>query len=633
MGLLAPWFLAGLGLLALPVYLHLLRRSRPDSKQFSSLMFFEPGRQAELRRRRLDYLALLAARLLLLALIILAFAQPVIRSASVRAGAPALRLVVVDTSASMGSRGRMEQARRIATDLLTPQARLAAFDSRLRMLDRAELGRLEAGPAANSFSELARALRAFHEEQKQPVEVHLVSDFQRSALAGGIAELQLPDGVALQVHSVAPRAEPNWAVESVRAPARVRHGREARIQAVIAGFRTQASQKTAVLRVAGKDVLRKAVDVPPEGRATVEFDGPDLPYGFAECSVRIEPGDGLAADDEFLFAIERTDPLALAWFGDRRAETYLRNALEAAAGGVFTLGGSAGWQQARAVAAAGALPAEAELAAAVRRGMGLLIVLNAADAARGRVPVTGQKITGTRYAARTGEGFFLASRTDTTSPLIEKAGAWQGVRFYQVLAVEPGEARVLASLSDGTPLLLEQRSGDGTVLVLTSPLDGVANDFPLHPSFVPFVEQAARLLTGWEDSTAALPAGELLAPASGARGQAFEVLDPRGRRALSFSESARGASVELDQTGFWQVLRGGGRDRRIAVNVDRRESDLEPVPEDTLKIWPAAASAAGQAGGGTPPPRPLALWVLAAALAAALVEAVLASYYLGKEAA
>lgn len=634
MGLLAPWFLAGLGLLALPVYLHLLRRSRPDSKQFSSLMFFEPGRQAELRRRRLDYLALLAARLLLLALIIFAFAQPVIRSSAVIAGAPPLRLVAVDTSASMGFRGRMEEARRIAASLLTPQARLAAFDSRLRLLDRAELGRLEAGPAASSFGELARALRAFHDEHKQPVEVRLVSDFQRSALSGGFAELELPGGVSLHVHAVAPRAEPNWAVESVRAPARVRHGREARIQAVIAGFHTQAAQKTAVLRVAGKDVARQTVEAPPEGRATVEFDGPDLPYGFVECSVRLEPGDSLAADDEFLFAIERTDPLTLAWFGDRRAENYVRSALEAAAGGVFALGGGAAWQQARALIAAGSMPQEAELAAAVRRGMGLLLVLNAADAARGRVPVTGHRITGTRYAARSAEGFFLAARTDATSPLIDKAGAWQGVRFYQALAIEPGEARVLAALSDGAPLLAEQRVGDGTVLVLASPLDGVANDFPLHPAFVPFIEQAARLLTGWEDSTAALPAGELLAPAAGDRARAFEVLDPRGRRALSFSEAARGASVELDQTGFWRVLRGGGRDRVIAVNVDRRESDLEPLPEDALKLWPAAASDAGGRGsGGAPPARPLALWFLAAALAAALVEAVLASYYLGKEAA
>jgi hypothetical protein len=439
--------------------------------------------------------------------------------------------------------------------------------------------------------------------------------------------------MALQVHSVAQRPEPNWTVESVRAPARVRQAREARIQAVIAGFRTQAAQKTAVLRVAGKDAARQSVEVPPEGRATVEFDPPDLPYGFVECSVRIEPGDNLPSDDQFLFAIERTDPLTLAYFGDRRAENYIRTALEAAAGGVFALGGSAGWQNARALIAAGAAPPEAELAAAVRRGMGLLLVLSPADASRGRVPVTGQKITGTRYAARAGEGFFLATGTDPTSPLTEKAGAWQGVRFYQILAVEPGEARVLASISGGAPLLLEQRVGDGTVLVLTTPVDGIASDFPLHPAFVPFIEQAARLLTGWEDSTASMPAGDLLAPAAGDKARAFEVLDPSGRRALTFSEAARDASVELDQTGFWRVLRGAGRTRVIAVNIDRRESDLEPIPQDSLQLLPAAASAAGQPGSASPPARPLALWILSAALAAALVEAVLASYYLGKEAA
>lgn len=630
MGLLAPWFLAGLGLLALPVYLHLLRRSRAETKQFSSLMFFEPGPQPELRRRRLDYLALLAARLALLTLILLAFAQPVVRSTAVRAGAPPLRLVVVDTSASMGYRGRIEEARRKASELLKDGARLAAFDSRLRLLDRAELARLEASAAANSFGELARALRAFHEEQNRAVEIHLISDFQRSALPGGFAELALPEGVALRLHSLTDRAEPNWAVESVRAPGRVRHGREARVQAVIAGFHTAEARRTVALVVGGRVVARKDVDVPPEGRATVEFAGLDLPYGFSRCSVHLEPGDGLTADDEFLFAIERTDPLPLAYFGDRRAETYLRNALEAAAGGVFTLS-SGDWQRARAVIAAGAMPAEAELASAVRRGTGLLMVLGAADVARGRVPVTGQRIGGTRYAPRLAEGFFLVSRTDPTSPLIAKAAGWQGVRFYQVVAVEPSEARVLAALADGTPLLMEQRVGEGTVLVLTSPIDGLANDFPLQPAFVPMVEQAARRLVEWEDSTAVMAAGEVLA-VTGGGSRAFEVLDPQGRRALSFAESAQGAAVELIGTGFWRVMRGGGRDRMIAVNADRRESDLEPVPEETLRMWPAAAAAAGRGQGGTPPERPLALWVLAAALAAAVAEAVLASYYLGKEA-
>lgn len=634
MSLLAPWFLAGLGLLALPVYLHLLRRSRPDAKHFSSLMFFEPGLQAEFRRRRLDYLKLLAVRLLLLAFIIFAFAQPVLQSRAVRAAAAPARLVVVDVSPSMACCGRLERARRIAADLLAPEARLAAFDSRLRLLERGELGRLEPAAAATSFSELARALRAWQQEQKRPVEVHLISDFQQSALAAGLAGIQLPESVALRLHPVAEKAEPNWAVESVRAPARVRQAREARVEAVLAGFHTPEAQRTAVLRIAGRDAARKTVTVPAEGRATVAFDSFDLPYGFTQGSVRLEPADALAADDEFLFAIERTDPLPLAFTGSRTAETYIRNALEAAAPGVFLLGGEAGWQKARALIAAGALPPEAEVAAAVRRGMGLLLVLTPADAARGRVPVTGQKISGTRYAARSAEGYFLAQRTDPTSALIGKAGGWAGVRFYQIAAVEPGQARTLAALEDGTPLLLEQQLGEGVVVILTFALDGIASDFPLQPAFVPFVEQAARLLTRWEDSTATLAAGETWTPAAGAGARSFEVLDPQGRRVLSFAEAARGAAVELDQTGFWRVLRGEGREQRIAVNIDRRESDLAPAPADVLAAWSAAAAAPGQqSGGGPPPARPLAPWLLAAALVAALVETVLASWYLGREAA
>jgi hypothetical protein len=633
MSLLAPWFLAGLGLLALPVYLHLLRRSRPDSKHFSSLMFFEPGRQAELRRRRLDYLALLAARLLLLAFLIFAFAQPVIRSRAVSAAAGAARLVVVDVSASMGCCGRMDRARGIASELLTPEARLAAFDSRLRLLDRGELSRLAPGPAANSFSELARALRAWQQEQKRPVEVHLVSDFQRSALPAGFAGLELPESTALRIHPDAEGAEPNWTVESVRAPARVRQAREARVQAVVAGFHTPEARLTAVLRVAGKDVARQSVLVPPEGRATAAFEGFDLAYGFNECSVRLEPADKLRADDEFLFAIERTDPLPLAFTGDRRAETYIRNALEAAAGGAFSLVSGLPLPQARALIAAGGLPQEAEAVSAVRRGMGLLLILAAEDAARGRVPVTGWKTRGTRYAARAAEGWFSAQRVDPTSPLIGKALGWSGVRFYQVVAVEPGEARVLAALDDGTPLLVEHSLGDGAVLVLASPLDGVANDFPLHPAFVPFIEQAARRLAGWEDAAAAMMAGETFAPAAGPGARSFEVLDPRSRRVLGFEESSRGAAVELDQTGFWRVLAGAGRERRIAVNVDRRESDLAPAAKEDLDLWAKAAAAAGQGSGGPPPARPLAMWLLGAALAAAVVEMALAAHYLGKEAA
>ena len=59
MGFLAPWFLAGLAAVGLPLWIHLLRQYRSTPHPFSSLMFFEQRTQSSIKHRRLRYLALL----------------------------------------------------------------------------------------------------------------------------------------------------------------------------------------------------------------------------------------------------------------------------------------------------------------------------------------------------------------------------------------------------------------------------------------------------------------------------------------------------------------------------------------------------------------------------------------------
>ncbi|MBA0085867.1 MAG: BatA domain-containing protein, partial [Acidobacteria bacterium Pan2503] len=76
MGFLTPWFFAGLAGVGLPIWLHLLRKHRSTPTPFSSLMFFEQHIQSSIKHRRLRYLLLFALRTLLIALIVLAFAQP-----------------------------------------------------------------------------------------------------------------------------------------------------------------------------------------------------------------------------------------------------------------------------------------------------------------------------------------------------------------------------------------------------------------------------------------------------------------------------------------------------------------------------------------------------------------------------
>jgi len=64
MGFIAPWFLAGLAAVGLPVYFHLLKRHKTTPLPFASLMFFERRTQSSVKHRRLRYLLLFAARAL-----------------------------------------------------------------------------------------------------------------------------------------------------------------------------------------------------------------------------------------------------------------------------------------------------------------------------------------------------------------------------------------------------------------------------------------------------------------------------------------------------------------------------------------------------------------------------------------
>jgi Aerotolerance regulator N-terminal len=97
MGLFSPWFLAALAGLALPVYLHLLKRQTTKPKPVSSLMFFESRTQASTRHRRLRYFLLLSLRVLVLLLLVIAFANPFVNRNTATLASDRLVLLVIDS--------------------------------------------------------------------------------------------------------------------------------------------------------------------------------------------------------------------------------------------------------------------------------------------------------------------------------------------------------------------------------------------------------------------------------------------------------------------------------------------------------------------------------------------------------
>jgi hypothetical protein len=355
MGLFAPWFLAALAGLALPLYLHLLKRQTTKPKAVSSLMFYESRTQSSTRHRRLRYLVLLSLRLLLLFLLILAFANPFINRNAATLASSRLVLLVVDNSYSMRAGTRLADARDAAMRALAgkggARGQVATFGSQLHLMTqpiedqaalRAAVQSIQPGDGHGNFGELARAVRGMAEAVHTPIELHLFSDMQRTQLAATFSDMTLPANVTLVTHAVVSKAQPNWTVESVDAPGQV-WGKDAKpvhVQAVIAGYGTPAAQRTVSLVVNDKTTATKMVQVPANGRATVDFPSLAVPYGFSRCEVKIDAADGFPADDLRRFAVVRSDPqkaLLVHNYGDNRSPFYVGAALSAAAQSAFIL--------------------------------------------------------------------------------------------------------------------------------------------------------------------------------------------------------------------------------------------------------------------------------------------------------
>jgi hypothetical protein len=667
-GFLTPWFFAGLAGVGLPVWLHLLRKHRSTPTPFSSLMFFEQHIQSSIKHRRLRYLILFALRTLLVALIVLAFAQPFIyQQVLPRTRSGEITVFAIDNSLSMRAGSRLDEAKREAKSAVGnlragERGQVLAFGSRVQVMseitdDHAPLNSgvdsVEASDARTSFAELVRSLRSISQTTHLPLEVHLYSDMQQSGMPANFNDLRLNADVRLVTHPVEAKATPNFAVENVVAPRRVYDAKKARVLVTVAGFDNQKATRKVSLMLNGRMVETKSAEVPESGRASVEFLSLDVPYGLNKGEVRIDSADALPNDDVFYFSVERAEPrhaLFVHEAADTRDLLYFKAALESSGQSAFTIDPATVDQTANLAPSKYAFVVlsdvgtispgfENQLREYVRGGGSVLIALGHRTIEHSKVPVSDARIEAARYAGREGERFQTATSLDPSHPSILKDNRWDDVKFYQAIRVAPGNAHVAARLSDGTPLLIDQQIGEGHVLVFASTLDNIANDFPTHASFVPFIEQTARYLGKLNEGPPSVPVGSFAELRdSREKGAAVDVVDPKGERALSLAESTKAQNIQFTMGGFYEIRRPNAPRELVAVNADRHESDLTPADPGRLSLWQntaeGSATAAGSAEGQQ---KPFSVWwyVMLAVLVLAVAESLLGNRYLSvdKEAA
>lgn len=657
MGFLTPWFLAGLLAVGLPVWLHLLRRSQHTPKPFSSLMFFERRIESSSKHRKLRYLALLAARVALLAAIVFAFASPFINRSSTAVKKRRMAVIAVDRSFSMrgnvGGRDRMAQARAAAHSVVgslpgNQSIQVLAFDRGVEAMGSPEINHatvnvaidtIQPSDLESSLGELVRALRVMAQSHDTALEVHVVSDMQQTSMPPDFRDLSLGEGTMLETHRAGDVA-PNWAVETVVTSPRVYDVKRTQLTATITGWQTPAATQRAELLLDGKSIETKDVSVPQNSHGEVEFRGFNVPFGQHRGEVRIAAADALSADNHFYFSVERSDPRhVLFLYAHARAKQsfYYKAAflssqdsgIEVEALPVEQLEGKDLSRYAFIVLNdIGNLDnaTEQKLCAFVMGGKAALVAIGPDTLSAGRIPLS--KLSVSEQKKTQGVGY-----VETQHGSIAGAGRFDNVEFFQTGRWKPADGdRIVARLADDTPLLVEEPMGEGRVLQFGATLDNATTDFPLHAVFVPFVAQTGRYLAGGEDAAASYTAGSALALRRGReKVGASDVIGPDGKHELSLAQAKGSSSFEMNREGFYEVVSADGRRKLAAAHADRRESDLRTISDETLELWRNTGSTASarQTEANTTETQRWSFWryVLIVAAIAAVIESAIARRY------
>ncbi len=639
MGFLAPAFLAGLIALAVPVLIHLTHRERREVVVFPSLMFLRKIPFKSTRKQRLRHLLLFAMRCLALLLLVVAFARPLLgrrASAAAEANSGAREVVILlDQSYSMGYGNRWDRALAAANDAIAglrpgDRASIVAFDDRAHQLVeptsdqailRAALSDARPSSGGTRYSPAVRLARSILDESERPRrQAVLITDFQRAGW-NRQDDVRFPMGTSVEHVDLSSESTSNTIVTGVELQRAESDDLERTVvsaRVANTGSDTVRGQEI-VLEVDGRRIDAKRLDIPPKGAASATFAAVPVPAAGARATVRTT-GDSLAADNAFHLVLEQPRPvrvLIVDPVGGNSRGVYLRRALEIGTTPAFDVDVTTIDRLARyslddqdvvVLNDAGAPSADAarRLATFVSGDGGLIITAgergataNWPSALRELLPAS-VGATVDRTATR-GGALGMLDRNHPALRLFSapRSGDFSAARIYRYRRAEPApSATILARFDDGAPALMERSSGEGRVVLWASTFDGIWNDLPIQPVFLPFVHEITRHAGAWVDERPWVIAGHaadvsrqaavLLGTSAISRADSapreLVAVAPSGKRTAVRAGSG-GFVIEPVEHGFHEIRPLDGRTRAsrpLAVNLDLAESDLARVDAEEM---------------------------------------------------
>jgi len=617
MVLLTPLFLFGLFAALIPVAIHLIRREKPPKLLFGTLRFLKQTSRKLVLFQQLRQWLLLALRAGLIALLVFAFARPLIDLSVARLldADPQSAVLLFDVSMSMRYGEVFENARSEALEWIDgldagDEVALVTFDAGVGLVREfntdldsvaALLREIEPGWGATNFMPALRLANEMLESARfENRALLLVSDFQQAGVANLEEGFKLGPGIRFDGIDAGEAESVNLALTDVRSPEQLREDELdqrvlARVRSTGTLFRGRAEVSLFI-----NDELRErqAVTLDDRSERVVAFDA-----GFADAgghTGRVElAGDDFTADNAWHFTVDVLPGIRILlvngeasarWFDDEghwfslavggggespfRLEALEPAALDAAAlarNDVAVLLNVGDLSDSQAAA----------LADYVRAGGAALI----APGDRVDPALFNRQFAGVSPAllaspeSATAGDYLVIADFDRRHPVFRSLDTDWSARFQNAWGLVPGEgAEVLMQFDNAMPALVEREFGAGKVLLFASSLDLEWNNLPLQGLFLPFVHETLRHLVQGEVKRRSYQVGERFSVDINASGA---VAGARGPDGEELALEGRDFIVEATRPGLIRAEVDGG-ERNFAVNIAAGESNLERLAVATL---------------------------------------------------
>ena len=619
MQFLFPAFLFGLAAIAIPIVIHLFNFRRFKTVYFSNVAFLREVKEETASRSRLKHLLVLAARILAITFLVLAFAQPFIpkKNTNIASGKKYVS-VYIDNSFSMGGMSggvrlldRAKQAGKEIVQNYTPADKFQLITNDLqgkhqRLLGKEEflsmLEEVDISPAARSLAEITRRQTdVLSLENSHNKVAYLLSDFQRNM------GTFVPDTtVRYNLLPIAADAQQNifidtaWFAEPVQLL-----NQAARLIVRIKNTGEKASEGNRLLlkiNTQTKGIADFNVDAGSYTYDTIKFTINQAGWNKAELSIQDYP---ITYDDSYFFAFnvaEKIKVLALnenkpnnfvdALFKNQTEFDYssslsssldysrlkgnqlliltnltsISSGLSAALLSFLADGGS--------VVVFPSLPADKDSYQKFLTAIGA--------ATMGDVSTEEQELATINLRQNIFKDVFDKVPDNMSLPIIKK--------YYRLSPQATASAEDILTLKKGGSYLTKYSYKSGSVYLCASPLDRAYTDLPIHAIFAPMLYKMA--IVGNRNENMSCTIGDKAGIDIASRGTGNDKVYKIKGKDLEFipAQTALGSRVvlglkdQIKKSGFYQVsLENSDSADIVALNYDRHESALTFFKPTELK--------------------------------------------------